>query len=504
MSLTAAEIEGIVQAVEPNSSKRSLRGRELRELLAMLGDYRFGPRRAHPLIMLCRSGVDHAWRELEKEGNAGLLALLSAKAKESLKRHLQTTLERITRPSFNLEWTSFKLALNALGVADSDATVTERMFLRGRPWDRLSLLFQKFPVLANLWCLAIGQWHDHVVEVLDRVMNDGPALSRFFFNKSSTGTIINVQMGLSDRHNRGRSVTLIEFSKDRRIIYKPRPGKSESAWFALLAMMNRNGFHPKLQIARLLLRQGYYWMEHIEPASCKSAAAVYRFYERMGGLIAAAYLLKAVDCHCQNVIASGEHPVLVDIDALWHVSSLTKTQSPIDMLYRTGFFPNLKRKSLQSRSSVLGQTGTGKYLPRIAGKPVSAGHYTDDIIMGFSRGWNRIIGTPSRRAAFLRLARRVRLQRRRWIYRATEGYIAILQASLQPTVLRSMAARAKFITNSCLGRAQSNGVAATEINAITQLDLPYFVRKTHDSMPADRNAAPPELTQAIRNILNPG
>ena len=71
-------------------------------------------------------------------------------------------------------------------------------------------------------------------------------------------------------------------------------------------------------------------------------------------MIAAAYLLKAVDCHRDNLIASGEDPVLVDADALWHVSPATKAQTPLDLLYRTGFFPNSNPRSLQSRSSVLG------------------------------------------------------------------------------------------------------------------------------------------------------
>src|SRR5436190_1933921 len=79
------------------------------------------------------------------------------------------------------------------------------------------------------------------------------------------------------------------------------------------------------------------------------------FYQRLGGMIAAAYLLKAVDCHRENVIAVGEYPILVDVDALWHVSPLTRTQSLATVLYRTGFLPNSRPGSLQSRSSVLGR-----------------------------------------------------------------------------------------------------------------------------------------------------
>jgi lantibiotic modifying enzyme len=503
MSLTAAEIQKIMSPDENNSPTHLVPSRELRRMLEALGTYEFSASRGTPLARLCAAGADYGWRELTRAAESNLIGQTSAKARASLRRHLRRTLERITRPSLDLEWKSFELATSALGLATSNAAATERMFLRDRPSDRLSLLFQKFPVLAGLWCLTIQQWRDHVVEVLKRWRQDRRALGHFFFGKQAGDTIVDLRPGLSDAHNRGRSVTLLEFKGGRRVIYKPRSGKSESTWFSLLAWMNRNGFEPRLQLVRLLLRKNYYWMEHVEVASCENQAAARRFYERMGALIAAAYLLKAVDCHRENVIAAGENPVLVDIDAIWHVSPLTRTQSAVDVLYRTGFFPNSRPASLQSRSSVLGRSATGKHQARIAGKPVLAATYTNEIIAGFSRAWDCILGKPGRRAAFLRMVRRIRSQRRRWIYRATEGYGAILQASIQPGPLRSAAARQALLTNTCHGRAPTRSVAESEIDALTRLDLPYFVRRTNHAVAPDESSVPSELTEAIRSVLEP-
>ena len=360
-----------------SSATRLVSGRDLRRMLAAIEGFEFGERRATPLAKLCSAGADYGWRELERAARSDLLDQASTKARASLRRHLQKALEGITRPSFELEWTSFTLAMSSLGLSTGlDPTTTERMFLRDRPSYRLFGLFRKFPVLAGLWCLTIVHWRNHVLELLQRVAKDRRALSHFFFDKENLSGIKDVRLGLSDPHIGGRSVTLIEFKTGRRVIYKPRSGRSEAAWFSLLARMNRQGFRPMLRVARVLLRDGYHWMEYVAAASCESAAATRRFYERMGGLIAAAYLLKAVDCHRQNVIAEGEYPVLVDIDALWHVSPLTKTQSATDILYRTGFFPNSRPDSLQSRSSVLGEASTGTHLPRLAGEPIGPGTYT--------------------------------------------------------------------------------------------------------------------------------
>jgi len=243
-------------------------------------------------------------------------------------------------------------------------------------------------------------------------------------------------------------------------------------------------------------------MEYVAAASCESEAAARRFYERMGGLIAAAYLLKAVDCHRQNVIAAGECPVLVDIDALWHVSPLTKTQSPGDLLYRTGFFPNSKRSSLQSRSSVLGKTRTGEHLARIGGRLTSASDYAREIVTGFTRAWECILGTPDRRVTFLQRLRRICSQPRRWIYRATESYAAIIDASIQPAALRSRAKRYTLVRRYCLRDSVSERVVQAEIFALTRLDLPYFIRKTSNSMPIAKRNMPSDLLEEIRISLD--
>jgi lantibiotic modifying enzyme len=393
--------------------------------------------------------------------------------------------------------------MDSLGLAPTaNLGLQERMFLRERPSHRLFELFKKFPVLACLWFLTIGQWRDHVIEVLGRVTKDHDAISRFFFDRHSCGQIKDLRPGLSDPHNGGRSVTLVEFERGR-VIYKPRSGVSESVWFELLAWMNRHGFHPELRRARVLRRKNYHWMEYVEATACRSHAAVRRFYTRLGGMIAVAYLLKAVDCHRENVIAAGEHPVLVDIDALWHVSPLTKTQSLATVLYRTGFFPCSRRRSLQSRSSVLGWATTGKHLARIASQPMAASDYAKEIICGFSRAWDCLMGTPRRRSFFLKKLKQIRRQPRRWIYLATEKYAAILRASISPSALESEEGRKELITRLCSRSSVKPALIRAEVRALMRLDLPYFIRQTDELMPGDKNTVPPELVQAIQKALLP-
>jgi lantibiotic modifying enzyme len=192
----------------------------------------------------------------------------------------------------------------------------------------------------------------------------------------------------------------------------------------------------------------------------------------------------------------------VEVDALWHVSPLTKTQSLATVLYRTGFFPNSRRRSLQSRSSVLGLATTGKHLARIAGRPVEASDYAKEIICGFSRAWDCLMGTSRRRSFFAKKLRQIRRQPRRWIYLATEKYAAILRASVSPSALESEEARKALITRLCSRSSVKPALIRAEVRALTQLDLPYFVRQTDETMPAEKSAMPSELPEAIQSTLS--
>ena len=69
------------------------------------------------------------------------------------------------------------------------------------------------------------------------------------------GPIVDLRCGLSDPHNEGRTVMLLQFAAGS-VIYKPRPGDGEWEWFSFLHGMNALSFHPRLRAARVLRRNG--------------------------------------------------------------------------------------------------------------------------------------------------------------------------------------------------------------------------------------------------------
>lgn len=504
MTLSDADIRAIIRraSARDDSSARPRWAVELRRLLSALAYLEFRPGRASPLIKLCEAGAQYGWQSLESAGNPALLSPVSRKAKASLTRDLRCSLERLTRPCLELERSSLSLALHSIGMLarPTDPRLVDRMFLGDKPGHRLFALFKYFPVLARLWSQLISQWRQHVTEVLVRFAADRRALAHTFFDGQPIGKIVDIRSSLSDPHNHGRTVMELQFEAGA-VIYKPRPGDGEWEWASLLKWMSAQSFQPTLRAGRVLRRKGYCWMERIEVRPCKNRAEARRFHERIGGLIAAAYLLRAVDCHRDNLLASGEDPVLVDADALWHVSPAPKTQNPFDVLSRTGFFPDSNPRSLRSRSSVLSRTNRGEEAARIGAKPLRAVPYEREIVRGFRGAWHSTLGAPERRKAFARRVRRIQSRKRRWICRATEKYAAIQRASIQPLALRSAAERHLLITHLSRRSAVDPEVVEAEIDALARLDIPYFLRSSKV-----RIAFPPanvlgDLCEALRRAL---
>jgi hypothetical protein len=475
---------------------------DLRRMFSVLAEFDFNSNLGSPLVKLCEAGARFGMQELESTLGSEFPALVSQKTKRCLKQDLQRILQRTTRPCLELERKSYNLAQAAMGFEKTwtHPRIGEDNFLGKKPSARLFAIFGRFPVLSRLWLQSISQWCDQVAELLTRLAADRTALSHAFLGGQPPGPIVEMRCGLSDPHNHGRTVMLLRFASGS-VIYKPRPGDGEWEWFSFLEGMNAQSFRPKLRTARVLRREGYCWMECIESFSCIDEAAARRFYRRIGGIIGAAYLLRAADCHRDNVIAAGEDPVLIDAEALWHGHLSAKAQTPVELLYRTGFLPGPNPRSLQSRSSVLGRAN-GKHVPKICGQALRPAHYQREILAGFCRAWRCVLGTKSRRAAFLRRLRRITSRKRRFIYRPTEAYTAIARASIQPGAVRSGIERDLLIARLCSRRTAPPTVIHAEIDALKRLDVPYFIRRTNASLPAESAGSPPaEINSALRNAL---
>jgi lantibiotic modifying enzyme len=133
----------------------------------------------------------------------------------------------------------------------------------------------------------------------------------------------------------------------------------EATYFQLLAWCNQHfveTLHPVVlhpfKIIKVIDCKTHGWMEYVEHLPIEDELAAQRYYQRTGMVLCLLYLLQGNDCHQENLIASGEHPVLVDLETLLHpyarevnpteevgAQSLASEQFFEDSVLRTGLLP---------------------------------------------------------------------------------------------------------------------------------------------------------------------
>jgi len=179
-------------------------------------------------------------------------------------------------------------------------------------------LLQEYPVLARQLVERVDQWVTVGLEFLRHLCTDLEAIRERFSPEGDPATLTGVAAGLGDSHRGGRSVLIAEFSSGLWVVYKPRNLAVDVHFQELLSWLNERGNHPPFRTLKVLDRGTYGWVEFVAEQACTSPDEVRRFYRRQGGYLALLYALDATDFHYENLIAAGEHPVLIDLEALFH------------------------------------------------------------------------------------------------------------------------------------------------------------------------------------------
>jgi len=181
----------------------------------------------------------------------------------------------------------------------------------------LRTLFEEYPVLARLVAEQSTRWVTVGLELLERLAEDFAALEKAFAGGERLGSLVGVSQD-ADPHDGGRSVAIVRFSSGVRVVYKPKPLAVDAHFQEVLRWLTAEGFAPGMRPLTILDRGRYGWSEFASAEECRTSDEVTRFYERIGGYLALLFVMNARDFHAGNVIACGEHPVLIDLEALFH------------------------------------------------------------------------------------------------------------------------------------------------------------------------------------------
>jgi type 2 lantibiotic biosynthesis protein LanM len=384
----------------------------------------------------------------------------------------------------------------------------------------LSLL-QEYPVLARQLTICIEHWVSVSLEFLQHLCGDWTMIRSQFAPDIKPGLLTEVSGGAGDSHRDGRSVMIAKFSSGFQIVYKPRSLSLDIHFQELLNWINDRGEHPPFRVLNLCDRGTYGWVEFITAQPCTSEAEIQHFYERQGGYLAILYVLEAADFHHENLIAAGEHPILLDLEALFHPRVGGADLKQADQLanntlgysvYGIGLLPHriwsnhqFEGIDISGLGSAAGQLTPHEVLrwdgvgtdemklirkrvemsgeqnrPTINGEPVNVLDYAEAITTGFTQVYNLLwqhrddlLAEQSPLADFANDTIRV-------IARATQTYAMLLIESFHPDVLRNALDRDRLLDRLWLAVEHAPHLAQlvlAEREDLLKGDIPMFTTR---------------------------
>ncbi|MGE7674928.1 type 2 lanthipeptide synthetase LanM family protein [Lysinibacillus sp. NPDC094403] len=182
----------------------------------------------------------------------------------------------------------------------------------------LKALYIEYESLTNLLFTIINNYLNFLFNMLHTTSQELKNISIALFDTECIGKLINVSLNMGDTHNGGKTVSILTFEGNKKVVYKPRSLAFDQKYSELLSWIENNkSEHLKdIKSAKVYTKDDHGWMEFIEHTSCNNIDQVKLFYIRSGQLLCLLYALNAKDFHSENLIASGEHPYLIDLETL--------------------------------------------------------------------------------------------------------------------------------------------------------------------------------------------
>lgn len=397
-------------------------------------------------------------------------------------------------------------------------------------------IVQEYPVLARLVENEVALGVERVADFFTGLANDWADVCKTFSPDHDPGKLIEVDSSASDPHNGGRSVMIAKFASGMKLVYKPRSLAVDVHFQELLVWLNARNADIYLRPIAVLDRGDHGWVEFAREATCQTETEVQRFYERVGAYLALLYALDATDFHYENLIAAGEHPVLIDLEAMFHhhlgkrddeggvgdernetASAVDRAEDLLDhSVRRIGFLPKAMPNVAQGiidTSGLGGQRGQftpkpvqkivgaltdemhivrervkfggGHHRPRLRGEEVDTTAYLDDILRGFTHMYGTLLAEKAALVAADGPLLRFKDDTIRIIFRATQTYMKLLSESYHPDLMRNALDREAFLDKLWMTvevRPWMANLIAGELGDLHLGDTPMFTSQPNSTL----------------------
>ena len=378
------------------------------------------------------------------------------------------------------------------------------------------VFFKEYSVLARLLSMHTAYWIQTVSKLIKRLLADFSEIDTLFFSKkidiSSSEDIVKMiaglQLDLSDPHEQGQSVTIIEFNNGEKVVYKPKSVMAEHSFGVFVEWFNeRVELELKLKYLPVIDKGCYGWAKYIEYKPCDNDDEINRFYTRIGMSSALLYVLRGMDYHHENLIANGEFPVFIDHEMLFYpiyvdpenkeLMANSNSKSDIQSGYyesilNTRLYPIVEKRvnGTIADVSAVGHCSINKANPHLPVNDCSdhdPAKYLSFITDGFKAVYNIIAENKDALLGSDGLISCFADSNFRYNIRSTSSYLSINNLSIDPEAFKSgenycnriHAARSKM--RAIFSRVVPADILLEEMKILTRLDAPRFTINAVDN-----------------------
>lgn len=458
---------------------------------------------------------------------------LNSECHATLDRHLLSKLCKLCSRALDLEFKTFRVCQQQISASTrtrwfgqfpgSKSRVQYDAFIAEMKAGRLVKFFREYSVLARLVGTTINFWLEAIAEFLERLDADWTNIQKIFHDNTELGEVVKIRPFLSDNHRNGRTVFAIKFASDLKLIYKPKDIGQEVAYFELLDWLNQHNCPLPFKLFKTHNCSTHGWVEYVEQLPCKSSEEAQRYYQRAGMLLCLLYAIEGTDVHHENIVACGEHPVLVDMETLFHhrvkeIVNLGDSAQDLanqlmqNSVLRTYMLPRWEFGIDGQSYDISGLGGFGgretslkvpvwknintdamkltyerfvtqasNNVPFLDEEPIPHQLHTEDLVEGFSQMYHFLMREKESLLAPDSALGQLAPQKVRFIFRHTKIYGSVLRTILNPKYLKNGAdSSIEMDVLSVAMLKQDNPpilwpLIRAETESMEQLDIPLFV-----------------------------
>ncbi len=369
-------------------------------------------------------------------------------------------------------------------------------------------IFIKYPVLERCLWECASRNVIFFSELFNRIVTDKTEIEKNILKGHKIKKITGINGCSSDLHFSGRQVIQLEIDNEKSIIYKPHSIENEKYFDEFLNLFG-NACGIEMYLIKKVIRKDYGWLESVEKHECVNIDELRRYYYRVGIIIFISYLLGTNDIHCENIIAFGEFPVVIDLENIVSMNAIenikyrdeTLNMKLKESVINSGILPNAWKEANLSAISggnnskvsfkipVVKQYGSDNmhigyenYVIRcdknratLNGEFIVPGKFEEEILRGFETAYCFALNHKKEIKKRLESLQEIR---GRYLISDTQKYFMLLSSSYHPYVMKNAADREFMLYSLWRGRnfklELDSAIVEAEIYDLIKNDIPYF------------------------------